>query len=378
MTVSKNGGGPRASSLVGLSDVTITSPQEGQTLVYDSSTQKFVNGLENTITTPSFTLASPISGGVNTTFTASAYALAQADTNYTHVNTDWQFASDAEFNTIVFQSLADTSNKTSITTNIALGTGTIYARVRYRNQKEVSAYGTQTYVVNQVTTINTSGNFSVPANTNQLTVRALGAGASGGNEFPGGSGGTVLSQINVTPSSTIAVTIGAGPVPTNTSGPNGGGSTTFGNTITAGGGQAIGNGNVPGGSGTGSGFAGGASANYANGVVTGGGGGAGAAGQNGSTSGNQGVPGLGGLGIVFPDGTRRGGGGAGYGNSNSQIGSIQQRPSTDGGGQSGVVDGNTRTNAQSGTANYGGGGGASQQTIKGTGGSGVVFVTYNI
>jgi hypothetical protein len=377
MAVNKNGGGPRASALSTLSDVAISSPQEGQTLVYDATSGKFTNGLENTITTPTFTLASPIDAGVNTTFTSSAYALAQPDSVYPHVNTDWQFASNSNFSTIVFESLADASNKTSITTNIALGTGTIYARVRYRNAKEVSAYGTQTYTVNQVAVITSSGNFSVPANTNQVTVRALGAGASGGNEYPGGSGGTVLSQINVTPSSSIAVTIGAGPTPSNTSGPNGGGNTTFGNTITAGGGQAIGNGNIPGGSGTGSGFAGGASASYANGNVTGGGGGAGAAGQAG-TGGSVGTPGLGGLGIVFPDGTRRGGGGAGYGNSNSQIGSINQRPATDGGGTSGLVSGNSRGNATGGTANYGGGGGASQQATKGQGGSGVVFVTYNI
>lgn len=50
--------------------------------------------------------------GETPTVTTSAFAVTNEGSD-THASTDWQIASDAGFSTIVVQSLADTSNKTS-------------------------------------------------------------------------------------------------------------------------------------------------------------------------------------------------------------------------------------------------------------------------
>ena len=77
----------------------------------------------------------------------------------THKNTDWQIASDAGFATIVYQSMADTVNKTSITvTTLNEGT-TYYARHRYRlNDNTVSAYSNQTFVTTAGSGLNSALN----------------------------------------------------------------------------------------------------------------------------------------------------------------------------------------------------------------------------
>lgn len=72
------------------------------------------------------------------TLTSSAFAwLGLADT---HLNSDWQLATDAGFTTIVQSTTADATNKTSWSTTLAVST-TYYARVRHRGGANgVSAY----------------------------------------------------------------------------------------------------------------------------------------------------------------------------------------------------------------------------------------------
>ena len=64
------------------------------------------------------------------TLVASAFGwLGQSDT---HLNSDWQVATDAAFDTIIASSLADTVNKTSWTVSGLSASQTYYWRVRYR------------------------------------------------------------------------------------------------------------------------------------------------------------------------------------------------------------------------------------------------------
>lgn len=102
----------------------------------------FVTGSSVTIATPSVT--SPVAGatGVVTspTFTTSAFSVsAGADT---HMNSDWQLATDALFTNVVQQTLANTTAKTSWSPSTALNASTVYyLRVRHRgNTGSVSAY----------------------------------------------------------------------------------------------------------------------------------------------------------------------------------------------------------------------------------------------
>ena len=63
-----------------------------------------------TITNPT---ASEIDDTITPTITASAFV---SFGGMTHASTDWQVASDSGFSTIVWESLNDTTNKTSVTT----------------------------------------------------------------------------------------------------------------------------------------------------------------------------------------------------------------------------------------------------------------------
>ncbi len=69
----------------------------------------------------------------NTAFTLQASQYENTDYKE-HASSDWQIASDASFDTIVFESLNDANNLTSIeVTNGIPGAGTHYWRVRYRD-----------------------------------------------------------------------------------------------------------------------------------------------------------------------------------------------------------------------------------------------------
>lgn len=381
MAVNRNGGGPRASALSSQSDVTITSPAEGQVLVYDSVTGKWVNGTEGTVSTPSFTSATTISAGVNHTFTTSAYGMTPADSAYTHVNTDWQISTVSNFATTIVTSMADATNKTSWVQNVALGNGTLYIRARHRNQKDVSEWGTQTVTVRQIAVFTGTTNFSTPNNTNQVTVKALGGGGGGGQQRSGAGGGYIASQVSVTPGTVYAVTVGAGGAATQSGATTAGGSSSFGNLVTIGGGQVNGSSGTP--------FAKGNDQNTIgnagdSGDCYGGQGGAGGAGQNspGTTGAYSGATGAGGAGVLLPDGTTRGGGASGFGSGASQFFSMELGTPGPGAGQNGNISGNSRGDATAATASYGAGGGASQGSNASNntkpGSAGIVFVEYFI
>lgn len=65
------------------------------------------------------------------TFTSSVYSNNAGSA--THLNSDWQIATDAAFTSVVKSSLADTVNKTSYTNSTVSVSTTYYSRVRYRD-----------------------------------------------------------------------------------------------------------------------------------------------------------------------------------------------------------------------------------------------------
>jgi hypothetical protein len=80
-------------------------------------------------------ITSPLDGAVdvvpNATLSASAFSVGTTDT---HLESDWEVASDNLFATVVFSSYADTSNLTSIDVSGLSITTQYYARVRYTGQ----------------------------------------------------------------------------------------------------------------------------------------------------------------------------------------------------------------------------------------------------
>jgi hypothetical protein len=108
------------------------------------------------VTTPA---SSPYSYYVGTivgnsyTFATGAFvALGVADT---HLNSDWQLASDSGFNTIVQSSMASTNNKTTWAQTLS-STGTFYLRVRHRGTANgASAYSTTVIMTVLAATVQT-------------------------------------------------------------------------------------------------------------------------------------------------------------------------------------------------------------------------------
>ena len=79
--------------------------------------------------------------GLSSRITVVASAFQAIGGVFTHLNTDWQVASDSNFATIVYQSLADTANKTTIDLVNLPANQTFYLRCRYRgSDNSVSNY----------------------------------------------------------------------------------------------------------------------------------------------------------------------------------------------------------------------------------------------
>ena len=156
--------------------------------------------------TPSITnpTASEIDDTITPTITASAFV---AFGGMTHASTDWQVASDSGFSTIVWESLNDTTNKTSVTTT-TLGGGERYVRCRYKtNTGQVSSYSstvqwTSPWVAGSNMTITSSTNADINATTNltfqtgtyRITLWGA-AGGKGANGANGGAGGSVRKDV---------------------------------------------------------------------------------------------------------------------------------------------------------------------------------------
>lgn len=106
-----------------------------------SVTAAFTTSAAPVTVTPSIT--SPAGGtisSVSPTFTTSAFGVSSGSD--THLNSDWQIATDAGFSNVVRSTLADTTNKTSWAVPQALNPATAYfVRVRHRGAASgASAY----------------------------------------------------------------------------------------------------------------------------------------------------------------------------------------------------------------------------------------------
>lgn len=84
------------------------------------------------VNTPSVTYPSNAATEIGQNFTMTSNAFSTTGDADTHLNTDWQIASNNTFQTLVFNNLANATNKTSIdVTNMPVNT-TLYARVRHK------------------------------------------------------------------------------------------------------------------------------------------------------------------------------------------------------------------------------------------------------
>jgi hypothetical protein len=126
--------------------ITVTAPGTAQTVTLIVTTDSVPTSfalviLDASIAAPTITSPANLAANVtgpDTTFASSAFAwLGLSDT---HLNSDWQLATDAGFATIVQSTSADATNKTTWTTTLAVST-TYFVRVRHRgNTNGVSAY----------------------------------------------------------------------------------------------------------------------------------------------------------------------------------------------------------------------------------------------
>lgn len=286
----------------------------------------FTRVYKPTITSPT---ASQIVGSRTPTITSSAFSKYG---NITHASTDWQVSDASDFNTIRYQSLTDTTNKTSITSSDLAG-GDRYVRVRHRaNTGIVSdwsdavlftspwATGTGVLVSPTVFELPTSAPVTIQSGTYRITLWGGGGGgaAGGGNEpRSGGGAGSVSKDVTYPSPTSIPFAIGAkggygsqnsgggyGGSPGGGDGGNagggkewtgggGGGSSSAIGMIAAGGGGSGGDGGGPGGPGGSGDSSGGSAGGNGNGGSSGDGYGGGGGGSN---EGNkpQGGPGGGG------------------------------------------------------------------------------------
>lgn len=295
-----------------------------------------------TITSPT---ASQIVASRTPTITASAFSKYG---NVTHASTDWQVSDNIDFNTIRYQSLTDTSNKTSIVTDDLAG-GDRYVRVRYRaNNGKVSEWSdgvlfTSPWASGSNATLTSSTNMDVNASTTVTfqpgTYRVTlwgGAGGKGANGSSGGGGGSVYRDVTYTTATNVAFTIGTG-------GRFGNGDCGSNACTTAPGGSP------GGGNGASSGdWRGGGGGGYSNALsMTAGGGGGGSSGGGYATGGGQNpsegsnsAAGYGGAGCAGPgpggsSGSSGGSGGGGGGGSHASGNSEDACESGNGGANSG-------------------------------------------
>lgn len=185
---------------------------------------KFSGGFAK-IYTPSITspTASQILASRTPTFTASAF------TKYgriTHASTDWQVSDAADFNTSRWESLNDSTNKTSITATDLAG-GDRYVRVRYKGSNGVysdwsaavlftSPWGSgsnATLVSSTVMDVNSSTTVTLQPGTYRITIwGGGGGGAAGGGNGPrsGGGAGSVSRDILYASATNVSFTMGGG------------------------------------------------------------------------------------------------------------------------------------------------------------------------
>ena len=173
------------------------------------------------------TFISPTDGGVANslmpTLTASAFASVGS---LVHASTDWQIASDSAFTSILWESLADTSNLTSIT-GPTLTVGVYYTRVRYRDTfGAVSSYsptvefntpfaeGSNVTVTSATNAeVNDDTTVTLQAGTYRIYLWGGGGGAAeGGSRGPssGGGAGMVYRDVTYPTATNVSIAIGEG------------------------------------------------------------------------------------------------------------------------------------------------------------------------
>ena len=287
--------------------------------------KKIISGGFSTIYTP--TITSPTSGQILTsttpTITSSSFLKLG---NISHVSTDWQVSDSSDFSSIRWQSLDDTTNKTSITTS-NLGGGDRYVRVRYKSNTSISEWSTAVlftspWASGSNATLTSSTNMDVNATTTitfqpgtyRVTLWGGGGGgaAGGGNgSRNGGGAGSVSKDVLYASITNVTFTVG-------TKGGYGNGSAGGGTGGSPGGGSG---GNSAGGIT----WTGGGGGGYSSGLsmVAAGGGGAGAdGGGHGGPGGNGNGAGgsAGGSGNAGSSGSGGGGGGGGSNAGNQTSG----------------------------------------------------------
>jgi len=178
----------------------------------------FVKVYTPSITSPT---ASQIVASRTPTLTASAFSKYG---NITHASTDWQVSSSPDFSSIVWESLNNSSNKTSITTG-DLGGGDRYVRVRYRANNGVvsewsaailftSPWGSgsnATLVSSTVMDVNQSTTVTLQPGTYRIFMwGAGGGGAAGGGNGPraGGGAGCVYKDVAYASATNVSFSVG--------------------------------------------------------------------------------------------------------------------------------------------------------------------------
>jgi hypothetical protein len=207
-----------------------------------ATTSHSVNLVNVTFSTPTVTLDT-------TTITGSAYSASGGDAS-AHTSTDWQIASDANFTTIVYQSLADTGSLISKTHGQTLTPNTTYyARARYIDANGASSsYGSVSYTTPPAgqQAFTSSGSFSwvAPTNVTSVSVVAIGGGGggSGAHDSNGGTGGGLgwKNNISVTPGQSYTVVVGSAGIGSNGGSNGGNGNDSYfisGSTVKGGGGS---------------------------------------------------------------------------------------------------------------------------------------------
>lgn len=123
-------------------------------------------------------ITSPTNGktevGKNVSVITSAYSVF-GGLSETHISTDWQVAADAGFNTIVSESIANTTNLTSWTSGDLTESTTYYIRVRYNSANYTSGYSA---AVSFTTAASFSTEYGLQWNNTADTYTRLGAAAS--------------------------------------------------------------------------------------------------------------------------------------------------------------------------------------------------------
>jgi len=128
--------------------------------------------------TPTLAATDTGNGAGTAMIRAQGNAFSMQGNSDTHLNTDWQVASDANFSSIVLQSLADASNKTAWNaTPVNLST-TYYVRCRYRSSGNFVSQWSNTVTVTTKAAYNINTEISAFSSPSPVAQEQFGVGCS--------------------------------------------------------------------------------------------------------------------------------------------------------------------------------------------------------